>query len=90
MGNTSPGAQRIEMPPSSVSGELYGYLVRMALALNNLPVISVTSYAGGPNSKVTGGPGDIAINLASGQTARFWIKEQLSTNTGWVSVATAV
>ena len=86
----SPGAQRIEMPPSSVSGELAGWLTRLALAVNNLPVISVTSYAGGPNSKVTGGPGDIVINLASGQTARFWIKEQLSTNTGWVSVATAV
>lgn len=90
MADRSPGAQRIEMPPSSVTGELYGYLVRMALALNNLPVISVTSYAGGPNSNVTGGPGDISINLASGQTARFWVKEVSSGRTGWVSVATAV
>ena len=90
MADRSPGAQRIEMPPSSVSGELYGYLVRLALALNNIPAISVTSYAGGPNSKVTGGPGDIVINLASGQTARLWIKEMSSQMTGWVSVATTV
>ena len=83
----APGAQRIEMPPSSVSGELYGWLTRAALALNNIPSLSYTSYAT-PESNVTGAPGSMLINLASdSSTTRAWIKQAGTGNTGWVSLA---
>ena len=81
--------QRVTMPPSSVTGELYVYLSRMAVALNNVPRLSYTSYNGGPESNLTGAPGDLAINIvSSAQTKRLYVKELGSSNTGWVSVST--
>lgn len=54
-----------------------------------MPVCSYTSYTGGPNSNWTGAPGDLAVNVvASGQTARLYVKEQTSGKTGWVSFVT--
>ena len=82
----SPGAQRIEMPPSTVSADLYGWLTRLALAVNNLPAISYTSYAS-PESNVTGAPGDVLINLAADSGAtRVWYKQSGATNTHWTGI----
>lgn len=82
--------RRIEMPTLSMaSGELYTFLTRLALAVNQIPVFSYTSYNGGPNSNLTGNPGDVCINIvSSGQTARLYAKELGSGNTGWVSFTT--
>lgn len=82
--------QRIAYPTSSTAtGELFNYLTRLALLLNSMPVTSYTSYNGGPNSNLTGNPGDLAINVvSSAQTKRLYIKELGSGNTGWVSVST--
>ena len=85
----APGAQRIEMPPSSVSGELYGYLTRLALAVNNLPSFSYTSYAS-PESNVTGAPGAILVNIAANSAAtRTWVKQSGTGNTGWQAIGTS-
>lgn len=88
MANQLP--QRIEYPSASAAtGELFNYLTRLALAVNQMPTFSYTSYNGGPNSNLTGAPGDICVNIvSSAQTKRLYIKELGSGNTGWVSVAT--
>lgn len=76
-------------PPSSITGDLLPWMNAVASYLNSLPNISVTSYNGGPNSHLTGAPGDLCINVvSSAQTKRLYIKEQTSGTTGWVSVAT--
>ncbi len=82
----APGAQRIEMPPSTVTGDLYGWLVRAALAINNLPVVSYSSTSNPNNSIQTGGLGDRLVNLASGVSV-YWVKQTSSLTTGWVAVA---
>lgn len=80
---------RLPAPPSTVTGELYQYLVQIRDAVNALPVISYTSYDGGPNSNLTGAPGDVCVNVVtSAQTKRLYIKELGSGNTGWVSFST--
>ena len=81
---------RIGYPsPSAFSGDAFRYLYRVADALNELPVFSYTSYDGGPNSNLTGAPGDLCVNVvSSGQTARLYVKELGSSNTGWVSFTT--
>lgn len=80
---------RVEQPPSTITGDLYAYLLRVAQFINGIPVLSYTSYSGGPNSNQTGAPGDLTINIVSStQTARLYIKEQGSGNTGWVSFTT--
>ena len=80
---------RVPNPPSTLTGPLYLYLTQIAQCINAMPIVSYTSYTGGPNSNLTGGPGDLCINIvASTQTARFYIKEQTSGKTGWVSVKT--
>ena len=80
---------RVEMPPSSFSGEQYVYLQRLAMAINNFPKFSYTSY-GNPNSNVTGQRGDLLVNLVtSTDTALWWGKLYGSSNTGWVSLVTA-
>ena len=79
----------VPYPPSTISGDLYRYLTMVAQYLNTIPAISLTSYSGGPNSHLTGAPGNLAINVvSSAQTARVFLKEVGSGNTGWVSFAT--
>lgn len=82
--------RRIDYPsPSVATGNLYIYLTRLALAVNEIPTFSYTSYTGGPNSNLTGAPGDLCVNIvSSAQTKRLYVKEQGSGNTGWVSFAT--
>lgn len=80
---------RVEAPPSSVTGELYRYLVRIANEINAMPVLSYTSYLGGPESNLTGAPGDLCVNVVtSAQTKRLYVKEQGNGMTGWVSFST--
>jgi len=70
-------------------GDLRLYLTEMASALNMMPRVSYTSY-GNPNSNVTGQRGDLLVNLvASTNTALWWGKLYGSSNTGWISLATA-
>ena len=81
------GASRIEMPPSTVTGELYVWLQRAALAINNIPSVSYTSYAT-PEAAVTAAPGKMLINLAVDPNAtRAWIKQSGTGNTGWAALA---
>lgn len=81
--------QRLALPPSTITGELYIYLQRVAVVLNNIPRLSYTSYTGGPNSNLTGAPGDLAVNIvASNETSRLYYKATGSGNTGWRSFAT--
>lgn len=81
--------QRVAMPPSSVTGPLYIYLTQVAMALNQMPTFSYTSYSGGPNSNLTANPGSVAVNIvSSAQTKRLYVKELGSGNTGWVSFTT--
>ena len=80
--------QRIDYPNSSMAtGELFVYLTRMALAVNQIPTFSF--YSGNPNSSLTGNIGALVVNIATSlDTARLWQKRMGSSNTGWVSVAT--
>ena len=79
----------MEYPDASVAtGQLYTYLTRLVTALNQIPTFSYTSYSGGPNSNVTGDMGDLVVNIPSARTARIYIKELGSSNTGWMSFAT--
>jgi len=84
--------QRVDYPTSSMAtGELFQWLTRLTVAVNQLPSLSYTSYSGGPNSNVTANPGALVVNIvSSAQTARFFLKELGSGNTGWVSVATTI
>lgn len=79
----------VPYPPSTITGDLYMYLGQIAQWINERPVLSYTSYPGGPNSNLTGATGSLAVNIvASDSTARLYIKQLGSGNTGWVSVAT--
>lgn len=82
--------RRIDYPTSSfATGDLFQYLTRLATVLNEIPKFSYTSYAGGPNSNLTGAPGDLCVNIVtSGSTARLYVKQLGSGNTGWFSFAT--
>lgn len=81
--------RNVPYPPSTITGEVYRYLSTLAQFCNTLPVFSYTSYTGGPNGNLTGAPGDVVVNIvASAQTARIYIKELGSSNTGWMSFAT--
>ena len=80
---------RIPAPPSTVTGDLYAWLSYVAREINNMPTLSYTSYTGGPESNLTGAPGDLAVNIvSSNKTARLYIKESGTTTGGWVSVQT--
>lgn len=83
---------RIDYPnPSVASGDLLLWLTRLARAVNAIPTaFSYTSFSGGPNSNLTGTPGDLCMNVigASTQTKRLFIKDVGSGNTGWVSFST--
>jgi hypothetical protein len=66
------------------------YLERVATKLNDLPTMSRTSYDGGPESNVTGAPGDLAVNIvSSAATDRLFLKRSGSGNTGWHAMLAA-
>lgn len=79
--------RRIASPPSDLTGPLGTYLREVARAINDIPALSAFSDSVGPNSHVSGYPGDLAVNLTSATTnLRLW---QLGgslrrpSNTGW-------
>ena len=87
MAETRP-PQRLDYPsPSMSTGDLYNYLLRTAVALNEIPSVSYCS--GNPNSTLTANIGTLAVNIGSAASARLWIKIYGSSNTGWASAATA-
>lgn len=69
------------------SGDLMTWLTRLSVAINAIPNLSF--YSGNPNSSLTGAVGDLAVNLASADTARLWIKIYGSAKTGWCSASTS-
>lgn len=53
------------------------------IVINNAQKIS--SGVGGPNTAVTGSPGDLYLNTSGGASTTLWVKESgVGTNTGWV------
>lgn len=83
------GRDRLRLPPSALTGELYNYLTEVWRAVNDIPNLSYFSGAT-PNSRLTGVPGDVGINPNSGSTApRMWIMGGTSTSgvtQGWLPV----
>jgi len=65
--------RRIASPPSDLTGPLGTYLREVARAINDIPALSAFSDAIGPNSHLSGYPGDLAVNLTSANTTlRLW------------------
>ena len=68
---------RVPQPPSGWTGTDRSWAQRVADYLNRTPTVSYFS-ADDPNSRLTGWPGDLAVNLASGDTQmRVWQKRGL-------------
>ena len=77
----------IRRPPSAVTGELGLYLHHIADALHAFGYLSVFSW-GNPNSNESALIGTIGVNINSAVTAKLWVKELGSGNTGWRSLTT--
>jgi len=72
-----------------MTGDIGVWGQQVADALNAIPKMSYTSFVT-PNSQVTGGTGEMLVNLASVTTIpRLWLKEVGSGNTGWASFLTS-
>ena len=82
--------RRLASPPSDLTGPLGVYLREVARAINDIPALSAFSDSVGPNSHVTGYPGDLAVNLTSTSAdSRLWVKGgsvRAPSNTGWVQL----
>ena len=81
----------IPLPPSALTGPLGEYLRLIARTISDTPQLSVFSGST-PNNKVSGYPGDVAINISSSAATRLWVKEggaRVPSNIGWVSIRTA-
>ena len=80
-------SQRLRNVPSSITGELRGWLSDLATMVNNQPFASYFSGTT-PNSLVTGVAGDMAVNIGSASTdSRFWVKggdPVIPSQTSWV------
>ena len=78
--------RKVRQPPPTGNQEFDNWMRDMAKQFNSLPRMSWFSGLT-PNSSLTGTPGDIAINLASGSTmTRAWIMTgdtSLVTTLGW-------
>lgn len=78
---------RIPAPPSSVTGAVGAYLDILFRAVNAIPTISAFSDSVGPNSHLTGYPGDLGVNLTSANTTvRLWQlggSVRVPSTTGW-------
>jgi len=81
---------RVGLPPSTLTGEAWKWARKVSEALNGIPKFSYTSYAD-PNSNVSGGAGDVLINLVSNASvSRMWIKQtDTAATTGWVESTTS-
>ena len=76
-------------PPSDLTGPLRRYLLDIQRAMNGLPVMSLFSGTD-PNSRVTGLPGDLVVNVGSVNTdRRLWVlgggDQSRLTTQGWVT-----
>ena len=78
--------RRLASPPSDITGPLGYYLREIARAINDIPALSAFS-ADTPNSRVSGYPGDLAVNLTSSNTdVRLWQMSgsaRVPSTTGW-------
>jgi len=78
---------QIPAPPSGVTGAVGAYLNVLFRALDGIPTISKFSDSVGPNSHVTGYPGDLAVNQTSiTTTIRLWQMGgslRVPSTTGW-------
>ena len=80
--------QRLPPPPSDVTGPLGTWLRQVWQAVEALPRLSVDSFDGTPNSRVSGLPGDLLVNIGSASTdSRVWVlgggARSALTNLGW-------
>lgn len=82
---------RLPQPPSSLSGPLGDYLLKIWEVVNATPRLSYFTGTS-PNSQVTGFVGDLGVNINSTSTdTRLWILGGSGTTvrqTGWVTVRT--
>lgn len=81
---------RFPQPPSDITGPLGSYLQSLWRFVESQPQFSMQSFAvtTTPNSRVSGFPGDLCVNINSSSTAsRLWILGGTSrsaiTNQGW-------
>jgi hypothetical protein len=81
---------RFQQPPSNISEPLAGWLRNVWSYIESQPQFSYTSFGATdtPNSRVSGFPGDMCVNIGSASTAtRLWILGGTSrsaiTNQGW-------
>lgn len=83
---------RIPLPPSTLTGELYNYLLTVAGRLNNEMPISIFSGTS-PESIWTGVAGNLAVNVGSASTnTRLWVKggdPRIPSTTSWHPVRIA-
>jgi hypothetical protein len=85
--------QKLQAPPSSVTGPLGAWLSVLWQYIEKQPSISLASFAptATPNSSVTGQSGDLCVNLGSGSTtSRLWVLggnvRSTITDQGWALV----
>ena len=82
--------RKVRQPPPTGNQEFDNWVRDFAAQWNSHPRMSWFSGLT-PNSTLTGTPGDIAINLASGSTAtRMWLMTgdaSLVTTLGWKTIA---
>lgn len=89
--------RRLDAPPGNASDltALSRWLRDLHRAIETIPTISLVSFGATetPNSRVSGFPGDIVVNVGSGSTdSRAWLMggtvPSERTTLGWVLVRT--
>ena|SRR3990167_2027386 len=79
--------KRLAQPPSTGSFGVDFWFRQVADTFNQLPPMSVFSFTN-PNSNLSAIPGTLGFNINSANTAKLWVKEVGSGNTGWNSLVT--
>ena len=84
--------RKVADPPSTLTGPLLVWAQSVADYLNSTPTMSLFSGTSPILSKVTGMPGDLAMNVGSASsTSRLWIHGGTSTDfntTDWAVIRT--
>src|SRR3990167_1586739 len=81
--------KRLAQPPSTGSFSVDFWFRQIADTFNKLPPMSVFSFTN-PNSNLSAIPGTLGFNINSANTAKLWVKEVGSGNTGWSSLTSAL